>query len=104
MSSRPYAESTQAAIDREVSRLLREAEEHATQLLRAHDSELDQLADLLVEQETVDGEAVYRLLGMAPPERREDAAVLAPHRAVGDGRTVPQPAAEGADSTEPRTG
>ncbi len=29
MSSRPYAESTQAVIDREVSRLLREAEEHA---------------------------------------------------------------------------
>jgi cell division protease FtsH len=104
MSSRPYAESTQAAIDREVSRLLREAEEHATQLLRGHDSELDELADLLVEQETVDGEAVYRLLGMAPPERREDAAVLAPHRAVGDGRAIPQPAAEGADSTEPRAG
>jgi cell division protease FtsH len=30
LSSRPFAEATQAAIDSEVARLLREAEEHAT--------------------------------------------------------------------------
>ena len=104
MTSRPYAESTQAIIDKEVSRLLREAEEHATQLLRTHDSELDQLADLLIEQETVDGEAVYRLLGVAPPERREgeDVAILAPHRAAGDSPATSRPA-EGADSPQPRT-
>jgi cell division protease FtsH len=92
MSSRPYAESTQAVIDREVSRLLREAEEHATGLLRTHESELNQLADLLVDQETVDGEAVYRLFGMPPPENREPAAVLAPHRAAADDPAPPQPA------------
>jgi cell division protease FtsH len=104
MTSRPFAESTQAIIDKEVSRLLREAEEHATQLLRTHDSELDQLADLLIEQETVDGEAVYRLLGVAPPERREgeDVAILAPHRAAGDSPATSRPA-EGADSPQPRT-
>jgi cell division protease FtsH len=115
MSSRPFAESTQAVIDKEVSRLLREAEEHATMLLRTHDSELDQLADLLVEQETVDGEAVYRLLGMEPPARREDAAVLAPHRAAADSQAAAGSQAavgsratsglgKGADSPEPRTG
>ena len=36
LSSRPFAESTQAEIDREVSRLLREAEERAVSLIRAH--------------------------------------------------------------------
>jgi cell division protease FtsH len=80
-SSRPFAESTQAAIDKEVSRLLRDAEQHATGLLRAHEAELDQLANLLVDQETVGGEEVYRLLGLTPPERIDDAPTVAPHRA-----------------------
>jgi cell division protease FtsH len=93
VSSRPYAESTQAVIDREVSRLLREAEEHATELLRTHESELDQLANILIEEETVDAETVYRLFGMSPPENRDEpAAVLAPHRATADGPAPPQPA------------
>ena len=91
VSSRPYAESTQAIVDREVSRLLREAEEHATELLRSHQSELDQLADLLMQEETVDAEAVYGLFGMSPPEDHEPAAVLAPHRAVSDGPAPPRP-------------
>jgi len=80
LSSRPFAESTQAAIDKEVSRLLREAEQQATGLLRAHEAELDQLADMLVDRETVGGEEVYRLLGMTPPERIDDAPTVAPHR------------------------
>ena len=43
MSSRPFAEATQAEIDKEVSRLLREAEERATELLKGHRPELDAL-------------------------------------------------------------
>jgi cell division protease FtsH len=80
MSSRPFAEATQAEIDSEVSRLLREAEETATTLLRGHQTELRQLADLLVEQETIDGEAVYDLLGVPPPEHQQAGATLAPER------------------------
>jgi cell division protease FtsH len=82
MSSRPYAEATQSAIDAEVARLLREAEENATALLRAHRSELDQLAGLLLEHETVAGDVVYRLVGLAAPEHRPDTTV-APHRSAG---------------------
>jgi cell division protease FtsH len=63
MSSRPYAEATQAAIDAEVSRLLRQAEERAVELLKAHRPELDALVGLLLEKETVDGSDVYRLAG-----------------------------------------
>ena len=40
MSSRPFAEATQAAIDREVARLLREAEENAIGKIRSHRAEL----------------------------------------------------------------
>ena len=67
MSSRPFAEATQAEIDREVSRLLREAEERATELLEEHRSQLDSLVSLLLEMETVDGAEVYRLTGQ--PDR-----------------------------------
>ncbi|HTQ88756.1 MAG TPA: hypothetical protein VMK84_04610, partial [Streptosporangiaceae bacterium] len=67
MSSRPFAEATQAEIDREVAKLLREAEKRAIDLLTAHRAELDALTGLLLEDETVDGSEVYRLAGV--PDR-----------------------------------
>ena len=63
MSSRPFAEATQAEIDEEVSRLLRQAEQRAIGLLKDHRPELDALVELLLEKETVDGSDVYRLAG-----------------------------------------
>jgi cell division protease FtsH len=88
MSSRPYAEATQATIDAEVSRLLREAEERAIGLLREHRAELRTLVSLLLEQETVDGEAVYRVLGMTPPEHRQEGTVMAPARPAAASRVT----------------
>jgi cell division protease FtsH len=69
MSSRPYAEATQAVIDSEVSRLLRQAEVRAVDLLRSHRADLDGLVDLLLEKETVNGSDVYRLTGR--PDRSQ---------------------------------
>jgi cell division protease FtsH len=63
MSSRPFAEATQAEIDKEVAALLRQAEERAVALLKDHRSELDALVNALLEMETVDGSEVYRLAG-----------------------------------------
>jgi cell division protease FtsH len=95
MSSRPFAEATQAAIDSEVARLLREAEEHAVELLRGHRSELRQLVSLLMEQETVDGNAVYRVLGLPSPEHGPDGATVAPHMpAPVASKATPGPAAD----------
>jgi cell division protease FtsH len=83
MSSRPYAEATQAAIDGEVSKLLRQAEERAVNLLKTHRGELDSLVSLLLERETVDGSDVYRLTGQ--PDRSVSLStppvVVAPHPA-----------------------
>jgi cell division protease FtsH len=89
VSSRPFSESTQAEIDREVSRLLREAEQQAVSLLKGHEAQLDQLSDLLLDQETVGGETVYQLLGLTPPERIDDAPTVAPNRAVGGQPVAP---------------
>ena len=76
MSSRPFAEATQAEIDREVSRLLREAEERAIELLKEHRPQLDSLVSLLLEMETVDGSDVYRLAGL--PDRGATSSPVPP--------------------------
>ncbi len=95
MSSRPFAEATQAAIDEEVSRLLRQAEARAIELLSGHRPELDSLVNLLLEVETVDGSDVYRLAGQ--PDRSEIVPPVPPTTAV----SVPQRAA--ASDTTPLT-
>jgi cell division protease FtsH len=79
LSSRPFAEATQATIDGEVARLLRDAEQSAVDLIRAHRAELAQLVELLLDQETVDGDAVYRIVGKAVPGRRAEEMAIAPH-------------------------
>jgi cell division protease FtsH len=80
-SSRPFAEATQANIDSEVARLLRDAEETAVSLIRAHTHELDQIVALLLEKETVDGAEVYAIVGRPVPERRAEQMTIAPHGA-----------------------
>jgi cell division protease FtsH len=99
LSSRPFAEATQATIDAEVARLLREAEQTAVGLIRGHRSELDRLVSLLLETETVDGEAVYRIVGRPVPVGHTDEVMIVPH-------PVPVPAqaasGEAADAGVPR--
>ncbi|MTE14307.1 ATP-dependent zinc metalloprotease FtsH [Nocardia aurantiaca] len=85
LSSRPFAEATQAAIDTEVSRLLRQAEHRAVDLVESHRDALQRLVELLLEHETVDGADVYALVGVdAPTERSGSAptAIVAPRRAA----------------------
>jgi cell division protease FtsH len=84
-SSRPFAEATQATIDREVSRLVREAEQRAVELIRSHRPELEQLVDVLLEKETVDGSEVYRIIGKPVPEHRPEEMAIAPHVAAATG-------------------
>ena len=82
LSSRPFAEATQAKIDAEVARLLREAEESAVSLVRTHRDELHELVSLLLEEETVDGSEVYRIVRRPVPERRSEELTVAPHAAT----------------------
>jgi len=97
MSSRPFAEATQAEIDREVAELLRQAEQRATELLKEHRAQLDSLVSLLLEMETVNGSDVYRLTGQ--PDRSATippvpvTTTVAPHRSEADGAGAVQHAA-----------
>jgi cell division protease FtsH len=82
LSSRPFAEATQALIDGEVARLVREAEQTAVSVIRAHRAELDQLVSLLLETETVDGAEVYRIVGRPMPVGRSEELTIVPHGAA----------------------
>jgi cell division protease FtsH len=79
-SSRPFAEATQAAIDGEVARMLREAEQRAIGILKEHRSVLDELVQHLIVKETVDGSEVYALAHRPVPTGGEGMTV-APDRA-----------------------
>jgi cell division protease FtsH len=76
VSSRPFAEATQAEIDEEVSRLLREAEERAVNLLKANRGVIDSLVAELLDMETVEGAEVYRLAGR--PDRSAEVPPVPP--------------------------
>jgi cell division protease FtsH len=67
MQRRPYSEATQRTVDSEVARLLREAQDRAMAMLRGHDTQLRRLAELLEQQETIDGDVVIQVLADHPP-------------------------------------
>ena len=93
-TSRPFAESTQASIDAEVARLLREAEQTAVEIIRSHRDMLEELVDLLIEHETVDGAEVYRIAGRPVPEHRPEQVSIAPRaKTLSLGKTDGQAAA-----------
>jgi cell division protease FtsH len=98
LSSRPFAEATQAKVDSEVSRLLREAEETAVNLLKSHRHELEQLVALLLEHETVDGSAVYRIVGKPVPQHRPEELAIAPHAAAATATSATSAATSAAKS------
>ncbi len=57
-----YSEETARRIDAEVQRIMREAHERARKILDARRDQLDLMAKVLLERETVEGEAVRALL------------------------------------------
>jgi cell division protease FtsH len=65
MHTRDYSDETSRVIDEEVSRILREQEERATEYLKRHKTGLDAVASALLENETIDGAEVSRLVDHA---------------------------------------
>ena len=61
-AERDFSEDTAATIDSEVSELVEVAYKRATKVLSENRSVLDELADMLVQQETVDSEEFQELL------------------------------------------
>ncbi|HEX2780476.1 MAG TPA: ATP-dependent zinc metalloprotease FtsH [Gemmatimonadaceae bacterium] len=61
---RPYGESTAAAVDDEVHRIIAECHEEARRLLTAHRAALDALARALLQNETLDEQAILAATGL----------------------------------------
>jgi cell division protease FtsH len=61
-AERDFSEDTAATIDEEVSQLVQQAYHRATEVLINNRSVLDELAEMLVEKETVDAEDLQELL------------------------------------------
>ena len=65
MHTRDYSEHTSRLIDDEVEQILREAETRAMHVLSEHRSGLEAIANALLENETIDGATVGRLVDQA---------------------------------------
>jgi cell division protease FtsH len=61
-SGREYSDSTAQLVDEEISRILREQEQRAIDLLTKHRRGLDKVAEALLEHETIDGAMVGKLV------------------------------------------
>jgi cell division protease FtsH len=86
MHSRDYSDDTARVIDEEVERILREQEDRCRALLGENRKALDLLAAALLEQETVDGKEVDRLVDVAR---------------IGEAGTLPTPVATPFTSHDP---
>ncbi|MDA8312156.1 MAG: ATP-dependent zinc metalloprotease FtsH [Actinomycetota bacterium] len=92
LTSRPFAEETQAKIDEAVSSLLAAAEKRAIDILTQHHAQLVELANLLIANETVDGSEVYRIAGVSQPSSMPEAERgLEPVKVRVAGRAGPPP-------------
>ena len=69
MSAEPdYSEEVAREIDDEIRRIIEEAHEQATVVLREHMEELHRISNILIERETIDKEQFLRLLAGDPEE------------------------------------
>jgi cell division protease FtsH len=99
---RNYSDEVAAKIDAEVREIIDRASERAREALTAQRSQLDQLAALLVEKETIEGDEFESLFaGVLPP--RTDTPTLRRTTEGAEGEVAPEaPGAEGGDGKERR--
>jgi cell division protease FtsH len=98
---REYSEDTARAIDAEVEKLLRTGEEHCRALLTTHRRALDLVAQALLEQETISGNEVNRLIRVANGTEPDVPAPSAPFTARPAPPAGPVPAAPGTLTAPP---
>ena len=66
-TAKNYSDETAHTIDMEVKRIIQEQLDRGRDLLHQHAGQLEEIATSLLERETIDGEVVYRSLGLNPP-------------------------------------
>ena len=76
-SGREYSDDTARLVDEEINRILREQEARAIELLTKHRRGLDLVAEALLDEETIDGDQVARLVQQGLGEPTPAAETLA---------------------------
>ena len=61
-NTQDYSDDTARRIDDEVARIMREAHDRAAEILSGRRDQMELMANVLLERETVDGEACHALL------------------------------------------
>ena len=78
----PASEPTQELVDQEVRRIVEESERDVINLLEEHREQLDDLANALLDRETLDQQEAYEVAGVSPseagPAEEAKAAAAAP--------------------------
>ena len=78
--TKPFSEQTAMAIDAEVRRILEEAYNRARQIIEENNDKIQQMADLLLEKETIYAEDIEPILGKSAQtiEKEQENEVAAP--------------------------
>jgi cell division protease FtsH len=63
---------TAATIDREIRRLVDQAQEQALDLLRTHNAVLDEIARVLQDKEVIDGDEIARIVGNSTSDKENN--------------------------------
>ncbi len=86
--TKPYSEQTAIAIDNEVRRILEEAYNRARQIIEQHNVEINRMADLLLEKETIYAEDIEPILGRSAQAEENE-------KNVNENESVTEPKSEG---------
>ncbi len=70
-----YSDSVAFEIDNEVRRMIDQAHDEALEILQEHRAKLDELAQTLIERETIDRDEVERILADVPKRAQRDLSV-----------------------------
>ena len=85
--TKPYSEQTAVAIDNEVRRILEEAYNRARTIIEQNNDKINQMADLLLEKETIFAEDIEPILGVSAQNQHKE-EVTTNNEATNEGVTV----------------
>ena len=86
--TKPYSEHLAQEIDAEVRRILDEAYRKARQIVESHNEQINAMADLLMEKETIYAEDIETILGRSAQSLKADMRKQSEESSVGQGDVI----------------
>ena len=86
--TKPYSEHLAQEIDAEVRRILDEAYRKARQIIESHNEQINAMADLLMEKETIYAEDIETILGRSAQSLKADMRKQSEESSVGQGDVI----------------